>query len=86
MFTGGLILREHECLCAMSQKRHLTRIILFTVNYCLFANGDISINMIKSNGKDNNVVLESFLKIRQSGFSLIHFFLIKMKYKARISQ
>ena len=29
--------------------------ILFTVNYCLFANGDVS---IRSNAKDDNVVLE----------------------------
>ena len=32
-----------------------TRVILFTVNYCLFANGDVS---IRFNGKDDNVVLE----------------------------
>ena len=31
------------------------RVILFTVNYCLFANGDVS---IRFNGKDYNVVLE----------------------------
>ena len=43
-------------LCAMSQKRNLTRVILFTVNYCLFANGDVS---IRFNGKDDNVVLDS---------------------------
>ena len=36
-------------------KRHLTSVILFTVNYCLFANGDGS---IRFNGKDENVVLE----------------------------
>ena len=41
--------RGHECLCATSQKRHLTRVILFIVNYCLFANGDVS---IRFNGKD----------------------------------
>ena len=29
---------------------------LFTVNYCIFANGDVSIGF---NGKDDNVVLES---------------------------
>ena len=28
---------------------------LFTVNYCQFANGDVSIRL---NGKDDNVVLE----------------------------
>ena len=55
MFSSGLILSGHECLCATSQKRHLTRIILFTVNYCLFANGGVS---IRFNAKDDNVVLE----------------------------
>ena len=45
----------HGCLCATSQKFHLTRVILFTVNYCLFATGDVSIRV---NGKDDNVVLE----------------------------
>ena len=34
MFSSGLILGGHECLCATSQKRHITRVILFTVNYC----------------------------------------------------
>ena len=35
--------------------------ILFTVNYCLFANCDVS---IRFNGKDDNVVLEfNFLYI-----------------------
>ena len=37
-------------------KHHLTRIILFIVNYCLFANGDV---FIRFNGKDDKVVLES---------------------------
>ena len=55
MVSNGLILDGHECLCATSQKRHLMRIILFTVNYCLFANGDVS---IRFNGKDENVMLE----------------------------
>ena len=55
MFSSGLILGGHECLCAMSQKRHITRIILITMNYCLFANDDVSIRSI---GKDDNVVLE----------------------------
>ena len=32
-------------------------VILFTVNYCLFANGDVS---IRFNGKDDNVVLEFY--------------------------
>ena len=36
-------------------KTHLTRVILLTVNYCSFANGDVS---IRFNGKDDNVVLE----------------------------
>ena len=56
MFFSGLILGGHECLCATSQKRHLTLVILFTVNYCLYANGDVSNRLI---GKDDNVVLES---------------------------
>ena len=55
MFSSGLIVGGHECLCATSQKRHLTRILLFTVNYCKFANGGVS---IRFNGKDDNVVLE----------------------------
>ena len=55
MFSTGLILDGHECLCVTSQKRHLTRVILLTVNYCSFANGDVS---IRFNGKDENVVLE----------------------------
>ena len=55
MFSSGLLLGGHECLCATSQKRHLTRVILFTLNYCLFAHGDVS---IRFNGKDDNVVLE----------------------------
>ena len=58
MFSSGLILGGRECLCATSQKRHLTRVILFilfTVNYCLFANGDVS---IRFNGENDNVMLE----------------------------
>ena len=45
-------------MCGVT-KRYLTRVILFTVNHCqcLFANGDVS---IRFNGKDDNVVLESF--------------------------
>ena len=38
--------------------RRLSRVILFTVNYCLFANGDVS---IRFNGKDDNDVLEFIL-------------------------
>ena len=34
MLSSGLILGGHECLCATSKKRHLTRFILFRVNYC----------------------------------------------------
>ena len=60
MFSSGLILGGQECLCATSQKRHLTRVILFTVNYCLFANGDVS---IRFNEKDDNVVLELSINI-----------------------
>ena len=55
MFSSGLNLGGHECLCATSQKCHFTRAILFTVNYCLFANGGVS---IRFNLKDDNVVLE----------------------------
>ena len=55
MFSSGLILGGHECLCATSQKCHLLHVFFFTVNYCLFANGDVS---IRFNGKDDNVVLE----------------------------
>ena len=58
MFSSGLILGGHECLCATSQKRHFTRAILFTVNYCLFANGDV---FIRFNGKDDKVVLENLM-------------------------
>ena len=55
MFSSGLILGSRECICATLQKRLITRVILFTVNYCLFADGDAS---IRFNGKDDNVVLE----------------------------
>ena len=55
MFSSGLILSGHECLSATSQKCHILRVILFTVNYCLFTNGDVS---IRFNGKDDNIVLE----------------------------
>ena len=55
-FSSGLILGGHECLCATSQKRHLTRV----VNYCLFANVDFS---IRFKGKDDNVVFEFFNKL-----------------------
>ena len=34
-------------------------IILFTANYCLFANGDDNVS-IRFSGKDNNAVLELF--------------------------
>ena len=42
-------------------KTQLTRVILFTVNYCLFANGDVSIRFIE---KDDNVVLELWILSR----------------------
>ena len=45
------------------QKRLLTRVILFTVNYCLFANGDYCITF---SGKDNNVMLEFLVEERFS--------------------
>ena len=60
MFYSGLDLGGHECLCATSQIRHLTRVSLFTINYCLFANGDVSISL---NGKDDNAVLECVLSV-----------------------
>ena len=59
MISSGLILGRRECLIATSQKRHLMHVILFTVNYCLFANCDVS---IRFNGKDDNIVLESKVK------------------------
>ena len=59
-FSSGLILGGHECLCATSQKRHLTRVILFTVNYCLFANVDFS---IRFKGKDDNAVFEFLISL-----------------------
>ena len=71
MFSSGFILGGRECLCATSQKRHLTRVILFTVNYCLFANGDIS---IRFSGKDDNVLIElkiTYLGNRCFGHSII---------------
>ena len=55
MFSSGLILGGHECLCGTSQKCHLTYVILFTVNYSPFAHGDVS---IKFNGNNDNIVLE----------------------------
>ena len=33
MFSSGLILGGHECLCATSQGRQLTHVILNTVKY-----------------------------------------------------
>ena len=63
MFSSELIVSGHECLCATSQKRHLTRVILFTVNYCLFANDDVS---IRFNGKYDNFALElNFMQIKR---------------------
>ena len=63
-FSSGLILGGHECLCAMSQKHHLTHVILFTVNYCLFANDEVS---IRFNGKDDNVMLDLHLRFLNDG-------------------
>ena len=53
MFSSGLILHGHGSLWATSQSRHLSHVILFTVNYWLFANSNVS---IRFNGKDNYVV------------------------------
>ena len=53
MFSDGLVFGGHECLCATSQKRNITRVTLFTLIYCLFANGDVSIRFSE---KDDNVV------------------------------
>ena len=72
MFSAGLIPGGRECLCATSQKCFLTRVILFTVNYCLFANGDVS---IRFNGKDDNVVLEFILFIFLLFFILFYLFI-----------
>ena len=80
MFSSGLILGGHECLCATSQKHLLTRVILFAVNYCSYAHGDVS---IRFNGKDDNVVLElSFYSVEhicdveRVGSNLILIFLL----------
>ena len=43
-------------------KGHLARVILFTVNYCLFANDDVS---IRFNGKDDNIVLKFLIKAKR---------------------
>ena len=61
MFSSGLILGGHECLCETSQKRHLQRVILFTVNYS-----------IRFNGKDDNVLEHSLTLARSktSGYAL----------------
>ena len=58
MFSSGLILGGHECLCATSQKRHLYARNFVKVNFCLFANGDVS---IRFNGQYDDVVLEWYL-------------------------
>ena len=45
-------------MCDVTKTPHYARYFV-TVNYCLFANGDVS---IRFNGKDDNVVLELLLK------------------------
>ena len=55
MFSGGLLLGGHKCLCATSKIRQHTRVILFLVNYHKFAHGDVSIRFI---GDNDNVMLE----------------------------
>ena len=42
-------------MCDVTKTLTYARVISFTVNYCLFANGDFS---IRFNGKDDIVVLE----------------------------
>ena len=49
-------------VCVTSQKCQLALVILSTVSYCLFANGAVFIRFC---GKDDNVVLELFIKIKQ---------------------
>ena len=62
-------------------KRHITRVSLFTVNYCLFANDDVS---IRFNGKDDDVVLECFLysqNLQNYDFnSIILYYSLILKY------
>ena len=53
-------------------------VILFTVNYCLFANGDVS---FRFNGKVDNVVLELYLK----DFCLISHHHLVLKYEIRLA-
>ena len=44
MFSGGLLLGGHKCLCATSKIRQFTRVILFLVNSDhKFAHSDVSI-------------------------------------------
>ena len=58
MFSGGLLLGGHKCLCATSKIRQFTRVILFLVNSDhKFAHGDVSI-ILDSLGDNDNVVLE----------------------------
>ena len=45
-------------MCDVIKTPPYARAILFTVNYCLFANGDVSIRFY---GEIDNVVLESFI-------------------------
>ena len=68
MFSSRLILGVHECLCVKSQKCHLMHVILFTLNYCKFANGDVS---VRFNGKDDKIVLECLITRMSQLYSLI---------------
>ena len=48
------------------KKSHLTHIILFTVNYSLSVNGDVS---IRFSGKDVNIMLELIVDAGQEQLS-----------------
>ena len=59
VFYCGLLFLGRKCLHAMSQKRALSHAISLAVNYRLFSHGDVS---YRFNGKNDNVVLEFFIK------------------------
>ena len=60
-FYYGLLFLGRKCLHATSQKRALWHAISLAVNYRLFSHGDVS---YRFNGKNDNVVLESKIKIK----------------------
>ena len=55
-FYYGLLFLGRKCLLTTSEKRALSQSISLAVNYRLFSHGDVS---YRSNGKHDNVVLES---------------------------